>query len=363
MHREIRYGSWSLGAAGATVLIAQSFHPTMLGVLWAGGTAAWLSILLAGLLSVALSWPVAVQVGRTPGGSLISLARAAGGGAAAFATAVAVGGLLVYHSGLVLREASEMAVTVVFPHTPQTFAMVALLLGALYAAIGGIDSIVILCRAFLPILLLVTGIILVGSMGWGEVRLLLPLFGPGPGPLLLRSPLVAALYSPLLFLLAGADRLHDRRELWRAGLIAAAITMVVFALVKALLVMAFPLPLGEIIAFPLHAMARLVIGGRFFERIEALWLFFWVYATGCHLGALLHTASAMYAEAVGFPNHRPAVLPMLLAAGTIGLFPPDIGRAIAWHVNVAPVAVGIAFGLPLLLALVSRLRQRRAAHG
>lgn len=363
MHREVRFGSWSLAAAGMTVLLAQAFHPYMLGALWVAGTGAWLSMLLSGLLAFALFWPAAAHVAAVPGSSLISLARAAGGAPAAVATALLAGGLLVYHSGLVLREASEMAVTLVYPHTPQTFAMVALVLCALYGALGGIDAIVFLCRAFLPLLVLMTVIVLVGSLGWGEFRYLLPFWGPGPAPLLLRTPLTMAIYSPLLFLLVGARNLKDRRHLWRAGLAAIAGAALIFAGTKAVLVMTFPFPMGQTIAFPLHALTRLVIGGRFFERIEALWLFFWVYATACHLGALLHTASAMYAEAVSFPSHRTAVIPLLLVAGTIALFPPDIGRAIAWHVKLAPLSGGIAFGLPLLLVVVRVVRRRLAPHG
>ncbi len=363
MAREIRYGSWSLAAAGLTVLFAQAFHPSMLGVLWAAETAGWLALLLAGLLAFALFWPVAVQVARVPGSSLISLARETGGRPTAVATALLAGGLLVYHSGLVLREASEMAVTLVYPHTPQTFAMVALVICVLYGALGGIDAMVLLCRSFLPVLLLVTVGILFGTLGWGEIRYLLPLWGPGPGLLLARTPLVVAIYSPLLFLLAGASRLHDRQHLWRAGLVATVGVALLFAAVKVVLVMTFPYPLGSTIAFPLHALARLVIGGRFFERIESLWLFFWVYATACHLGAVLHASAAMYAEAVGFPSHRTAVLPLLLTAGTIALFPPDIGRAIAWHVKLAPVALGIAFGLPFLLVVVHLIRGRVSNGG
>lgn len=358
MHREAPIGSNSLVAAGLTVLVAQVFHPTLLGVLWVGATAGWLAVLLGGLFAFLLFWPVAARLATIPGGSLIGLARAAGGAFAAVLTALLIAGLLVWHSGLVLREASEMAVTAVYPHTPQTFAMVTLVAAALYGAFGGMDAIVFLCRAFLPVLLLVIFAILVGGSGWGEARYLLPLWGPGPAQLVLGSVLVAALYAPMLFLLVGARSLRDRQRLWRVGLMVAGGGALSYLLVKVVLLITFPYPLGRIIPFPLHALARLVLGGRFLERIESLWLFFWVYATGCHLAALLHTASALYAEAVGFPSHRTAVLPMVLTASTLALLPPDIGRAITWHIGSAPVALAVAFGLPLLLALLAAGRRR-----
>lgn len=363
MDRKAKFGTWSLVAAGITVLVSQEFHPVVLGPLWVGGTGAWLAVLLAGLLVCLLFWPVAAAVAATPGGTLISLARATAGAPGAVGTAFLVGGLLVYHTGLTLREASEMAVTMVFPHTPQTMAMVALVMGAVYGAYGGVDAIVFLCRAFLPVLVSLILLVFVGTLGWGELRYLLPVWGHGAGRLLAGSPLVTALYTPMLFLLVASANLRDRRQLRRTALVTAAVTAVIVALAKAVLIMAFPYPLGESIAFPLHALTRLVLGGRFLERVESLWLFFWVYATACHLGAVLHTAAAMYAEAVGFPSHRTAVLPLILLAGTIALFPPDIARAIAWHLGAAPFAAAIAFGMPLLLALAAAWRRRWTHHG
>lgn len=363
MDRKARFGTWSLAAAGITVLVSLVFHPVYLGPLWVSGTAGWLAFLLGGLLVGLLFWPVAGAVATSPGGTLISLARAAAGSPGAVGTALLVGGLLVYHAGLTLREASEMAVTMVFPHTPQTMAMVALVMGAAYGAYGGIDAIVFLCRAFLPVLLSLLLLVAIGTLGWGEFRYLLPLWGHGGRPLGVGSLLTVAIYTPMLFLLVGSANLHDRRQLWKAALAVAGVATICFTVLKVVLLMVFPYPLGESVAFPIHALTRLVLGGRFLERIESLWLFFWVYATACHLGAVLHTAAAMYAEAVGFPSHRTAVLPLILLAGTIALFPPDISQTIGWHTGAAPLAATIGFGLPLLLTGAAALRRRLTHHG
>jgi hypothetical protein len=167
------FGSWSLAATGATLLLAQEFHPMVIEVLRAGLNAAWLAMSLSGLLAAALYWAAAKSVGARPGGNLISLAREAAGTPGAALCGLAVSGMLLYHCGFVLRETAEMTVSSLYPHTPQTFAIVALLLASLYGAYGRTDSLVKLSRILLPLLLLGVLVILVGAMGHGPG-------GPGP---------------------------------------------------------------------------------------------------------------------------------------------------------------------------------------
>lgn len=364
MHADEPFGSWSLAAAGATVMLAQTFHPILFAVLRAGETAAWLAILVAGLLAIAMYWPVAAGIASLPGGNLIDLARAAMGAPGAIAAGVLVCSLLLYHSGMIIRQTSEMAISAVYTHTPQTFAMVTLVACVLYGAYGGLAALVRLSRLFLPFLVLAILLNLVGSLGWGEFRNLLPLWGPGPAALLGRSAGLTALYSPLvLFLLIAAGQLRDRVHLGRAGTVTMGGVRLLLAAATFVLLMTYPLPMGFSITFPLHAMSRLVLGGRFFDRIEGDWMFFWVYGTACHLAALLYAAAAAYAGAFGMPNHRAAVLPLIAMAIAIALFPPDQARAVAWHAAATPFGLGIGFAMPLFLALLAAWRGRWKGRG
>lgn len=354
-------GSWSLAGAGATVLIAQVYHPNLLVALEAGRTGAWISMLVAGLLALGLLWPVIRSLRRIPGGNLIDLARAAAGAPGAMGTAILLSGLLVFHSGFVLRQTAEMTVSAVYPHTPQTFAVVALVLCVLYGAWGGTAAVIRLCRLFLPLLLLSIAFVLIGTFAWGEVHYLLPLWGPGAVPLLVRSTLLTAIYGPAVFLLMGAGLVHDRERLGRAALAAVGGTAAIYAISKIVLLMAFPYPMGHSVTFPLHELSRLMLGGRFFERLEGLWVYIWVFATACHLSALLHAAALAYAGGFGMATHRTAVVPLVMMTILVAFFPHDQQQAITWHAMGAPAGLAVAFGLPIALATLAALRGRLGA--
>lgn len=342
-----------------TATLAELFHPILLFPVQAVGTSAWITTLLSGLLAVAALWPVAALLQSRVRGNLIDLAGAAAGLPGRLFTAAAAAGILVFHSGAVLRETAEMAISAVYPHTPQTFAVVALTLCFLYGAWDDLSSLVRLCRLFLPALFLAILFAIVGSFGWGELRFLMPLWGEGPVKTISHAPSLMANYLTVLILLMGADRLRDRQHLFRAGAVAVGFSTVMIAICALALLVIFPLPLGNSITFPLHAMARLVTGGRFFERMDGIWVCIWVFATACHLALAIHVAALAWTQAFGLASHTPAVLPLTAICLTLAFFAPDQGRVLAWHDASSGAIVAVTFALPLLLTAGGWWRTRR----
>jgi spore germination protein KB len=361
-----QFGSQSLAAATAAVFLAIPFQPTLgFLALRAGETAAWATPLIASLVALMLYLPVALQVAALAGeANLIGLARAAAGEPGAILMGLLVSAFLVFTSGLAIRRVAESAVTHLYPHTPQTFAMVALALCALYGAYGGVEALVRLGRLLLPIFLLTILVILVGPLPWCNVRNLLPFWGPGPGALLRRSLSLTGVYSPpFLFLLMAAGQLSDRNRLWRTGLMATAGAALLFAAVIAVVLLTYPLPLGYSVTFPLQQLTRLVTGGRFFERIESMSILIEFFAVATYLAAMLHTAASAYASAFRSSTHRTAVLPLVTLAFVLSLFPADQGQAIMMRVTSIPFADTVAYLLPLLLAAVAGWRGRAHRRG
>jgi hypothetical protein len=233
----------------------------------------------------------------------------------------------------------------------------------LYKTYGELTGLIRLFQGFLPLLLLAILVILVGTVSWGEISYLFPFWGPGPGIVAGRSIQLMDLYSPtVLFLLVAAGQLKDRQRLWRAGAVTLGAATVGFAAILVVVLMTYPLPLAYSVTFPLHELSRLVIGGRFFERVEAVWVFFWFLGTSCHVSAVLYTAAKAYAGAFHMRTHRTAVLPLVTLTMIISMFPRDVGESISWHEREIPFAIGIGFGLPLVLALLALWRGRLASR-
>jgi hypothetical protein len=355
---KLAYGSRSLAAFGTLMVAVQVFHPAMLSILQAGETAAWLSALLSAVLTALLVWPVGKVLERIPGGNVMDLVRIALGDFGEIAAALVLGAIIAHRGGIYLRETSEMATTAVFPHTPQTFGTTTILLGAAYVAWGDGASLVHHGRMVLFGFLCAVLLILAGTFGWGEFRYLTPVLGPGLGKLLAGLPQVSSLYVAALLPLLFADGVERREGLARWISVVPLSGGIIFAAVVLVLLIVFPFPGGLNIGAPLHSAARLVLGGRFFERLEGFWLFAWVETTILLLGAMLMGAATAFAKAFRMDRHRTAVLPLAALMLTFAFFPHDQAETIEALHSSAFIAFVIMIPVPAVVAGIAYLRLR-----
>lgn len=354
------FGSRSLAALGVLLVATQGFHPKMLMLMEDGQTASWLLALSAGGVAALLAWPVAAALRVMPDNAdLPGLVQAVVGRPGLILVALLYGSGIMFASGMVLRETSEMALSAVFPHTPQTFVTVALLVGAVHIAWGGDSSLVRLGRTLLPMLLTSLLLVLFGTVGWGEGRYLLPFLGPGMPDLVLALPGAVAVQFPVIILTLLTNGVSDRQQLVRWLPVVPLAGGAILAAIQAVLLMVFAYPIGVNIPFPLHTAARLVLGGRFFERLEGIWVFVWGTVTIVMLGALLHGCSALFARTFRLPRRQAAVAPCAAIVLTLAFFPTDQAETIGWHLGMTPSLFYLLFLVPACLALVVLYRQRR----
>jgi len=354
----LSFGSRSLAVFGILLLATQQYYPGTLLVLQLGETAAWLLSLMSGAFVLLLVWPVAAALRRIKGGSMHDLVRAAFGRPGVLLHAPLLSAALLMLCAITLRETSEMALTANFPHTPQTVAVITLLGAAILVAASRKESLVWAARMTIGPVIVGLAVIVLGTVGWGTPGFLAPFWGPGPLALVQRTPIAAFHYAPLGVVYALADGVSDRSRLVKALLLIPAVGALIYAAAKANLLMIYSYPTGVTITFPVHQAARLVIGGRFFERIEGLWLFIWVMGTIAYMAALLHVSALALTRAFGIKKLHIALLPMASAVLSLAYFPVDQAQTILLNETMALPITAITLGLPVICAAVAAARGR-----
>lgn len=346
-----------LWPALTATLLVRYFYTFLRAAALATATAAPWAVALSGVVAWALFWPVAAALARRPGRNLVDLALAAGGRPLAVALAVALSVLLVVGTGGGLRQAAEVAVTGFLPHTPQTFAMATLVAaGALGAATSPAGLVWLGAVAWWPALLAVL-VIVVGNLGWGQFRNALPPTGHGVLPTLIQVPPLTSYWGELVYLAVVSRHVQEAGDLPRAAGLAVAVSTATGALLTLVYLMVFPLPGGAALPFPLLEMTRLVTGGRFLERLDALWIGTWVLGSAGLAAGALQTAALLFRDAFRLPDHRGAVLPMAVATLAAALFHGNQESAIAFETGfVRRWGFLITLVLPLAVALLAGRR-------
>ena len=352
-----------LWLALASGMIVRTFYTFPRSVALSTSTAAPWAVLLAGGLSLLLFWPVASALARRPGKNLIDLALEAGGRPIAILTALLIGSILIGGTGIGIRQASEMAVTGFYPHTPQTFAMSSLILaGALGAALSPPGLIWTGAVAAIPTIGALL-LVLVGNVAWGQFRHVLPPTGPGLLPVAAELLPMTSFFGEVAFLAIIASYVQRAKDLPKAAAWGLGLSTVIGALFVLIYLMVFPLPGGLSFPFPLLEMTRLIHGGRFFERVDLIWVLLWVVGSAGLAAGSIQAAALMLKDAFRLPTHRGAVLPLAVATLASALFPSNQAAAIAIETFlVRRWGFLLTLGVPLLLVVIVHLRgvSRRA---
>lgn len=349
--------------AMAAVLLGKVFFPFPRNIAANASSAAPWAVLAAGAVTWLLFWPVAAALARRPGRNLIDLALTAGGRPLAIITALALASSVVPGAGNGVRMATEMVVTWFLPHTPQTFAMVGLVaVAALGAALAPADLVWIGAVAFWPTLFAVA-VVVMGNVGWGFFREVLPASGTGLLPVAGTVLPATSNYGEMAYLAVISRFVTAPQHLWRiAGksLAAAALAMTAVVLVY---LMVFPLPGGLAVPFPLLEMTRLLQGGRYLERVDALYITFWAFGTVGLVAGSVQVVAVLIQDAFRLPNHRGAVLSLMVAVVAVALFPASQADAVAIEAVIRQWAFVPTLLLPVSIALVAGLRRRGGSHG
>ncbi|MFZ5816970.1 MAG: GerAB/ArcD/ProY family transporter [Bacillota bacterium] len=343
------------------VLLVAAFYAFPRSVAASTSTAAPWVVLLAGATVLLMVLPTLIALSRRTGHNLIHLALDGGGRPLAILVALASNAAIAASAGFSLRQAAELVVTALYPHTPQTFAMSTMLIAsALGAAMAPANAFWLASLYVWPTLGSIL-LLLIGNVAWGQFRNVLPATGHGILPTLQEVLPLTSHYSPLVLLFTFCGFLPSSQRLVRSTVYSIVGATLTLSLVILIYLMVFPLPAGLGIPFPLFEMSRLVQGGRFLERVDVIWIVVWTYGSVLRTGLVLMAGAHLFKEAFRLPDHRGAVLPLAVSTLAVALGPSNLATAIAGGTFfLRRAGFLIFFVLPLVVTLLAWFRRRKS---
>lgn len=344
-----------------TVLSAKAVLPFPALVVRLGLSAAWLLLLLVGVLAAALCLPMAALLERHPGLGVAHLAPELAGPALGAVLNLGLLAWLLAELALVQRLFTETFITAILPNTPPSVVALVLMAVVVYAAHHGLEPASRANVILVPLILAAFVAILALSLRDGRRDWLFPLWGPGPLPLAATAAASLGFSAEIILLAVHGYALRPAGLFRRACIPALLLAFAALAAAVAVYVGVFGVEGAQQQPFPFYSLARLLYLGRFFQRSEAIFVLFWALTAMVYLCVVLHAAAVTAAATLAVPYYRPLLFPLALLAFAFGLLPRNFHEAMQWHLQVQVAAGLVAYGLPALLLLLS-LGRPAAAH-
>lgn len=323
-----------------------------------GGSAAWVIVIISGLVTAALFWFSVKFIERFPDKTFPETAEELAGPYFGSLIALLILVTWVFEMAMTLRRFSEMMVTVALPETPISIIVLSFMAASGIAAYLGVTTIARACYLSFPFSLGAILLMAVLTYPLWNTDWLFPLLGKGTGELFKYGIANSGDYMEMNFLYA-LPVLFYSRQVRRISYKSIGISMVIFLAVILTYSLSFPAVVGQEPFSGLYMMARNVYLGRFLQRVEAIFVLFWVVGGYLWISAGLYGACAILAGLLRQPDYRPLVLPVAVMMAAIAFIPanlPDavlISDGIVRNWGVIPL-----FGLSALLLLIGFVRRK-----
>ncbi|WP_246096073.1 GerAB/ArcD/ProY family transporter [Paenibacillus sinopodophylli] len=324
----------------------------------------WISILVAGGITLIITWLVTKTVQLYPEQNLIQFCQTILG--KWMGKLVIIIYLVQWYTILpiVLRQFTDVIHIMILPSTPKAAVMIIMLALIIYATYsGGIVSIARCSEVLGPIVILMVILTLLASINNVDLKNLLPIFADSgiSGIFNGSLPLASYLGHSIEYLMLASFLYKPRKGAPYAYW--AVITTTFFTLIAMVMTAATIGPnLASEMWYPFFEMSRKISLFGFIENSDPLMIVIWVASVFIKLTIYLFISSYGTAQLLKVKNWRTLIwfiAPVLLI---FAFFPKNVAEAGPhyltnyWIPFVLPVNM---IGLPLLLLVIGKMKQRK----
>ena len=357
MASDITFGGWEAIALIINAICARIFLNFPREVAEDAGAAGWLEIIYFSILAFILFYLIARLYARFNRKDLLDIAELAGGATGRIIGGLLILGLILFVGALILREYTENMKVISLTDSPLGFVMMFFAVAMVAACFLGLEAIVRFIAVSVPILAVGFLFIVLMVAPYYDSTHLLPVLGNGLDGIFGKGFFGLSTYSPLVYLFLIPPFLKDQKSFRRIGYTAIGVS-VLLLLASSLaysLVYSYPTSLESFL--PVFQLARLINYGRFFQRLESVFVISFAIAAMQYLGVILFFAVHVFKKTFKLEYHRPLILPFAVILFGLAFLPSNLMTAINLETKTyRTFAWGITFILPISLLLLARLR-------
>jgi Spore germination protein. len=266
----------------------------------------------------------------------------------------------LYYAGMNLREFVEIIKAISLPYTAPSVIVLAFVITVIFISFKGIEAISRL--AYMCFYIILAGFITIIILAYPYYSLdyLTPIAGKGVFETIKIGFVRCSAYDEILFLAFIANKVNGNKQFKKAGVISLLITGGVFVSGIMSAIMAFGYSNASENLSNLYLLCRIIYFGRFFQRIDAIFIFIWVISSVISVGLAFYLSLTTYMHCFNIKDRNPIIIPMAVLLFTVTMLPRDISEIIDLHMMILKqYSFLLLYGVPLLVLLIAAIAGKR----
>ncbi|NMB96236.1 MAG: GerAB/ArcD/ProY family transporter, partial [Clostridiaceae bacterium] len=274
------------------------------------GSAGWLMTLISATTAMIIFYLVLLLLRKWPGKNIIEIYELSTGRYIGFIFSFALFAGFLIDSAALLREFTEVMKVYVLPISPPSYIMGIFFAGVFVVCIFGLEAQARLARVVAPVLLVSLIVVLLLAAKNYSLHRLNPIFGYGLDRVLLRGIRRNSVYGYAIITAVIAGSLQGIEHIKKIGYTSIIISGIIISVCVLCFSLTFPYYVAQEITSPLYEMVSLVDHGRFFQRLDPLFLFTWIIATLIAVTAEVYMAASIYCRMFRIQDIKPIIAPI-----------------------------------------------------
>lgn len=328
MESKITIGKWEATALVINALSLQIFlnFPRLMAEV--AGTAGWMLTLYVSFLAFLLFALIAKLFDHFEGKDILDVAEYVGGVPGRVFVGLIVLAHLVFAISVILREFGEDMKIIAYTVSPISYVLMFFVVGMAIGAYLGIEAIVRVHAYSVPIVIGGFLLIVLGVAPYYRVLNIFPVLGNGLDNIFIRGMSRVSVYSSLIILFLAAPYIKDRKCFKSIGYTAIGLSAAFMTTASAVYLLVVPYPVALENFLPIYQVARLIDYGRFFQRIEPVFMVIWIVSALAYLSMVLFFTLYVFRKMFGLKYYKPLILPFTVVIFTLSLLPSNLMEAI-----------------------------------
>lgn len=367
MNNKIVFGSFETISALTILINTQLLLNFPRIMMEAVGTAGWILVLYITIITFIIFAFITRLYAKFEGMDLIDIGEHVAGTYGRIITGLISILLPASVSFITLRQFAESVKIISLPLSPINFVTVFFIVCMIAGAYSGIESIVRLCAVVQPIALSASLIIFAASTQYFDASRITPLLGNGIYEIFAAGLTKISAYSGMFALFFIAPFIKSVKNFKAIGYTTIILSFVFMLMSVLAFSLTFQYPTGTESVLPLFKLSRLISYGRFFQRVEAIFILTWSLVAMLYLSITLFLTVHIFKKTFRLKYYRPLIMPFAVIIFTLSLMPLNLIETIEMEARyLRTYSWIVVFLFPVLLLFIANIvktKRREDAAG
>lgn len=328
------------------------------------GSSAWINVIYITIIALIFCFLICKLFKPFATDDIVDISNYLGGKYLKIIIGILYIAFFLFVSGIVLRYLSNSLKLIYFEKTPIVFLLILFLLPVVIAGRFGIKSVSKVNLMIMPALLLSMLIILFSTAKDFIPERIFPIMGFGADKTFVSGISNIFAFSGFAYIYFLTPILKNPEEFKKIAFSSIIISAIYLFLSVICLLMMFPFITSTDELFSMYLLTRMVEFGRFFQRVDAIFIFIWILSTLSFLTFSSVIITSIFKKLTGIKTKREMIYSTAVIIFCIALSIKNIAHIKYLQDNILKYGIVILVFIitPIILIFANLKLKRRKSH-